>query len=219
MRSFGIFLVLLVAVAGVMPAGVLIDKVPDQGAYWSPLSPNSTYIYADSFVLDTGTNPTATVLGAYLLAESSPSDSPFRFELWGDAGNSPDPNSVLGVTGYLQDSGTDLHLATADLLSPVPLTVGTRYWVIASTVGQTGDTSYQFGGHTQNSIYQDNGTFWYSNDPEGLDFDGQAMLPEMAIYVAGEAGAGPEGAIPEPATLALLGSGLAFMAWRRRRSA
>jgi len=70
----------------------------------------------------------------------------------------------------------------------------------------------KWGGHTQNSIYPDYGTFWYSNDPSGLSFDGRGLTPEMAIYVAGGAGQ-----VPEPATLSLLGAGLGALALLRRR--
>jgi hypothetical protein len=48
-------------------------------------------------------------------------------------------------------------------------------------VGEAGTGQYQVGGHTQNSQHQDNCTFWYSNDPNGVFFDGQNLTPEMAF--------------------------------------
>ena len=61
------------------------------------------------------------------------------------------------------------------------LTPGTLYWFAATTVGLPGSGSYAVGGHTQNSQQNDNCTFWYSNDPNGVNFDGQNLTPEMAF--------------------------------------
>jgi hypothetical protein len=206
--------VFFATLATVSAGVIIIDKVPDQSAYWHPLSGSGTYVYADSFVFTGGPTDVATTLGIYLLMETpSAVGSSIRFELWGDNGNSPDSTAVLGVTGYFQDAGPSLHLATANLVTPVTLLAGSRYWVIGSAVGQTDQGSYQVGGHTQNSIYSDNGTFWYSNDPNGISFGGEALLPEMAIYVAGG------GNIPEPGTFFLLGAGLVSVALLRRRAA
>lgn len=201
--------------AGLPMAGaVIIDKVPDLGGYWQPLDGGGTYVYADSFVFNGVSGTVADVLGVYLKTTEAGTGSQFRLQLLADQSNSPNPGSVLATTGVLQSSSSTLQLVTGTLLTPYSMTSGTRYWVAASTVGLTaGDgTSYQVGGHTQNSIYVDNGTFWYSNDSSGLNFDGQRLTPEMAIYVAGG-----EGAVPEPATLSLLGAGLGALALLRRR--
>ncbi len=201
------------ALSVVAPAAVIIDKTPDAGPFWSPLSAGGTYVYANSFVFTGTTGTMAEVLGAYMLVQGGGTGSPFRFELLGDNSNSPDPFSVLAVTGYQQGSGSTLQLLTDSLLVPYALTNGTRYWVSASTVGQQGGSSYQVGGHTQNSIYADNGTFWYSNSSNGLSFDGQSLTPEMAIYVAGG-----ESAVPEPATSATIAAGLGLLVFLRRRN-
>lgn len=199
--------------AGLPMAGaVIIDKAPDQGAFWHPLDGNGTYVYADSFVFNGVSGTVANVLGVYLRAESEGAGSQFRLQLWGDQSNSPNPGSVLATTGVLQSSASSIQLVTGTLLTPYGLTNGTRYWVAATTVGLSDGVSYQVGGHTQNSIYPDYGTFWYSNDPSGLSFDGRGRTPEMAIYVAGGAGQ-----VPEPATLSLLGAGLGALALLRRR--
>ena len=60
---------------------------------------------------------------------------------------------------------------------------GQRYWFVATCVGEAGTGDFTVGGHTQNSVYPDNGTFWYSNDPPGITFDGQNNTPEMAFEV------------------------------------
>lgn len=195
-----------------LSAGVIIDKGPDQGPYWSPLSAASTYVYADSFVFTGSTGTLAETLGIYMLSQDG-MGSNFRFELLADLSDAPDPNTVLAVTDYQQFNDPDLHLVTGSLLIPYALVNGVRYWVAGSTVGQSGGAGYQVGGHTQNSIYQDDGTFWYSNDAAGMSFDGQGLTPEMAIYVSNSA----PSAVPEPATYACVVAGLAVLALLRRR--
>jgi hypothetical protein len=198
------------------PAAVIVDKSPDVGPYWHPLSGDSTYVYASSFVFNGASGTMVDTLGVYMLfdlQEGGGSPAPFRFELLGDNSNAPDPANVLAVTGYQTFSGTSLQLVTSSLLVPYSLSSGTRYWIAASTVGQQGAGDYQVGAHTPNSIYNDNGTFWYSNDPNGLNFDGTGFTPEMAIYAAGEG----QSAIPEPATMALCAAGLGLLALIRRR--
>jgi hypothetical protein len=69
------------------------------------------------------------------------------------------------------------------LPSALPLIPGNLYWFAATVVGESGTGAYQVGGHTQNSQYPDNCTFWYSNDPAGVAFDGQNLVPEMAFSV------------------------------------
>ncbi|HNY42266.1 MAG TPA: PEP-CTERM sorting domain-containing protein [Bryobacteraceae bacterium] len=200
------------ALAALAPAAVIIDKTPDLGASWSPLSSSGTYVYSNSFVFTGASGTLADTLGAYMLVSGSGTGAPFRFELLGDDSNSPNPGSVLAVTGYQTSDASTLQLITGSLLVPYALTNGTRYWVAASTVGQSGGNSYQVGGHTQNSIYPDDGTFWYSNDSAGTSFDGQVLTPEMAIYVAGG-----ESAVPEPASMATVTAGLGLLAFLRRR--
>jgi hypothetical protein len=69
------------------------------------------------------------------------------------------------------------------VVAPVTLLAGSRYWVIGSTVGQTNQGSYGVGAHTQ-SIYSDNGTFWYSNDPNGTGLAGGFLLGAGLVSVA-----------------------------------
>lgn len=215
MKRVCALVVAIVALASspqISSASVIIDKIPDVGPYWNPIDAGGgTYVYANSFVFTGLTGTMMDTVGVYLRAEGGTGDS-FRFEVYADNGNAPDPSNVLGVTGYQTASNAAVALVTDTLLAPISLTNGSRYWIAASVVGQP-DTGgfYQIGGHTQNSIYPDNGTFWYSNDPSGIVFDGQALTPEMGIYAAGTAQA-----IPEPATLAVFGA-LALGAFGVRR--
>lgn len=196
-------LVGLFALGSAAQADFVLDKTPDQGAYWHPLGGpgGPTYVYTNSFVYTGPSGGLLDTVGVYLLNQGDGPGTMFRYQVYADNGNAPDPTHVLGVSNLMQDGNTSLHLKTASILTPFALTTGTRYWIAASTVGQTDDGGYQVGGHTQNSIYHDNGTFWYSNDPTGMSFVGQAQTPEMAIYAH-------VSAVPEPSTVVLVGLGL-----------
>ncbi|MBK7406141.1 MAG: PEP-CTERM sorting domain-containing protein [Phycisphaerales bacterium] len=189
--------------AGAASAMADITKNPDLGNYWNPLSPNGTYVYADSFVADAGG---VTNLGMWL-DDVGTGGSSVRFEVWGDTGGfGPDAGNVIASTGSLAigaTGGLNYYQANASG-SLIP---GNTYWFAATCVGESGNGSYQVGGHTQNSEQNDNGTFWYSNDSSGFSFDGQRLTPEMAFHV---------GTVPAPASLALVGLG-GLVATRRRR--
>jgi hypothetical protein len=198
-------------------AAIIVDKSPDLGPVWSPLAA-PTFVYANSFVFGGTSGTLMDTVGVYMLNFSGTAGTPFRFEVYADTGsNAPDPTTVLGVTGYQTFASSTLTLVTNTLGAAISLTNSVRYWIAASTVGQTPDGGYVVGGHTQNSIYSDNGTFWYSNDPAGLIFDGTELTPEMAIYASGPDTPPPQG-VPEPASLTIWGLGLlACAAGIRRR--
>lgn len=198
----------LIAFAGSAALAGDIVKPPDQGAFWQPLGPNGSYVYADSFVADE-TGPVDDI-GTWLLSlNGAGAGSNLTFMVLGDAGG-PNPNDVIASTGSLNlGGGTN----TLDFYSAAPtfsgvLTSGNTYWFAASAVGEDPNTgSWQVGAHTQNSVYNDNGTFWFSNDPAGQNFDGQGFTPEMAFSVS---------IVPAPGAFALLGLG-GLAATRRRR--
>lgn len=208
---------LALALAGLVTlpvaADTLIDKPPDQGPYWHPLgnSPSDTRIYASDF-LAPDNDTVVDALGTWLLAYSGgPTFSVIDFEIWATDPNTggPDFDNVIAWTGTMQTDDPTLRLYTMDVIGgPAILNPGDRYWFVANCYDQ-GDPSYgsyQVGAHTQNSVYQDNGTFWYANYPEQGYFDGQGLTPQMAFQVS---------LIPAPGALALLG--LAGLARRRRR--
>jgi len=177
--------VLVVVWSGFASAQVVITKPPDLGDTWQPLSPDGgTYVYADSFEL-TGPDAAPTELGTWLLEVTAPAP-PVRFEIWGEAvGGGPDAGNVLATTGTLSPAadGTLTFFSAPVIGTPAVLSSGTRYWFAATVVGESGTGEYRLGGHTQNSVYVDNGTFWYSNDPAGVSFDGQNLTPEIAFEV------------------------------------
>jgi hypothetical protein len=212
-----------------------VVKPPDIGPYWASIDPSEgTYVYADRFVAPAtetitavgtwlqildggGGNRTAPAGGRPVGTGATPNSA--RFELWASNAGAPDPSSVLGTTGSVTPpvDGT-LRLFQYPLQAPVPLTAGTTYFFAVTVVGESGDTDWQTGGHTQNSVYNDNGRFWYSNDAAGLAFDGVDLLPEMAFaaityqppLIQAIPAAGPLG-------LALLAGAVGFAALRRLR--
>jgi hypothetical protein len=202
------------ATVGAASADVVVTKSPDLGPYWNPLSDNGTYVYAGSFFAPvTGT---VTSLGTWLFTNTAnTAPSTLVFEILGDSGGAPDPTTVLAQTDTLSYDLGALTFESASPTGSAVLTAGLTYWFAASTVGLSwGDSVYQVGGHTQNTEgIIDDGSFWFSNDPAGLNFDGQNMAPELAFSVTLAA------AIPEPVSIALLGAGLAGLGPMRRRRA
>lgn len=191
-------------------AATLIDKPPDIGPYWNPLGNGNTEIYASDFLAPEG-DTVVDALGMWLLALSGGSPhAVVNFEIWGTApGGGPDYDNVIAWTDTMQTEVGTLELYTMGVIGgPATLTPGDRYWFVATgwNQGDPGYGNYQVGGHTPNSVYQDNGTFWYDNSPGDGVFDGQNLTPQMAFQVS---------LIPAPGALALLG--LAGLARRRRR--
>lgn len=200
----------VVLAAGSAALATDITKKPDLGNFWWPLGNNgNTPVYADSFIAPNGdTMPFR--LGTWL-DDLGTGGTNLRFEIWGD-NNGPNPFDVLATTGTVSPSTSGLTYVEAPVLNGAQaLTPGQRYWYVSTAVGEKGGGFFQTGGHTQNSDgIVDNGTFWYSNDPNGISFDGQNLTPEMAFSVQ-------LGAVPAPGVGAVLG--LAGLAAARRRRA
>jgi hypothetical protein len=195
MRLVGISVLACLVGASAM-AQVSVTKPPDVGPYWQPLGlPNGTYVYTSDFVAPSSGSPAS--LGVWLrLIDGAP--PPVRFQVWGTTGGAPNPGAVLATTAAVAHPATDTLTLFTVPVDGVPATLqsGQRYWLVATVVGESGNGSYQVGGHTQNSAYPDNGTFWYSNDSAGIDFDGQNLTPQMAFVVT----LGRQAPEPIPAT-------------------
>lgn len=192
LKSLALVLVALAASASSLSAATVL-KSPNLGSFWQPLSqPGGTYVYANSFVAPT--TGTVTDLGMWLNTFNEDPATDVRFQVWGSVGgnaaNGPDYNNVLATTPALNSFSGPLAFYGTTTSSSSTLTAGQTYWFAATVVGSAGSATYQVGGHTQNSVYNDNGTFWYSNDPLGHSFDGVALTPEMAFRVDMN-GAGP----------------------------
>ena len=170
--------------AGVAMADNLISKFPDQGPYWNPVGNVPTYVYSDCFFAPGGGNNVAATLGTWLSPNGSP-NAVVKFQLWGDAGG-PDCSNVVASTDEFSTGAAGLNLHTLPVTSGGgPLTDGAKYWFVITGwgLGNPNNQSYTVGGHTQNSAYQDNCTFWYSNQDGGCQFDGMNLTPEMAFEV------------------------------------
>jgi len=152
--------------------GTTITKPPDLGPFWFPLSPNGgSYVYSDSFVPQVGGSVSS--LGTWLNTTVQDPTTTIRFQVWGSVNNDPtqgpDASNVIATSAPQSGfSGGLTFYSAAALPGGGTLVAGNTYWFVATVVGSTGNGQYQVGGHTQNSIYQDNGTFWYSNDPNGV---------------------------------------------------
>ena len=209
LKKFALTATLLCASAGALAGSIV--KVPDLGAYWGSLSSSGTYTYADSFIAPT--TGSVTEMGTWLNGGSSNLTFEILGSVGGLGGNGPDAANVLASSGPI-NGGIYNSLTFIDVTSGISsstLIAGNTYWFAATTVGMGGSGPYQVGGHTQNSAgIVDNGTFWYSNDPTGMVFNGQGLTPEMAFSVS-------ISAVPEPETYAMLLAGLGLMGFMSRR--
>ena len=206
-------LVCVVAFAVAASADTTIDKPPDVGPWWHPVGNNAggSFVYADSFIAPDG-DTTVDQLGTWLDAidyYGGPQHSEVALQVWGGGAAGPDWTQVIASTDPFstETAGLNLYVQPVTTLND-QLTPGERYWFVLNGAGY-GDPSYddyKVGGHTQNSVYQDNGTFWFSNDPNGQNVDGQNYTPEMAFQVY---------LVPEPASISLLGLGLLCLLRRR----
>ncbi len=169
--------------AKIVSADTLISKFPNIDG-WSPIGNGGSYVYADCFVAPGGADNIVSSLGSWLSPKGKPI-STVRFEIWGD-NSGPDCGAVIAATAPFSTNQEGLNLHTRPVISGGgPLTPGQRYWFVITAVnlGDPKNSPYAVGGHIQNSVYQDNCTFWYSNAPEGCEFDGVKATPEIAFNV------------------------------------
>ena len=164
-----------------------ISKGPDYGPWWNPLGLAGTAVYADGFYAPGGDDQVAA-LGTWLEALGAGETAGLRMQIWGshEANGGPDCNNVIASTDeFTSDVVGELVLVTMPVTSgEATLVEGEFYWFVSTAVGGNPNAvAYRVGGHTQNSVYNDNATFWYANDPEGCTFDGQGLTPEMAFEV------------------------------------
>jgi hypothetical protein len=191
-------------------AQLTITKDPDIGDYWHPLgaAPNQTPLYMDTFVAPTSGSYNLTSIGIWLDSTNT-AGAELTFKLFDSLNNgTPNTSAILTTSAAQTFVTTGLTLETL-AVTPFALTAGHMYFVGASSTGN-GNGWYYVGGHTQNSEgINDNGAFWYTNDPAQLSGLSGALTPEMAYQVKLQS-------VPEPVSMIALGTGI--VALLRKRS-
>jgi PEP-CTERM motif len=153
----------------------------------------------DSFSTDLGVNLTdfAAVLSLQGIVQGSTT-----FSLYSD--NSQTPGTLISVLGTISDSSLTSSAAIYTISGlNIALDATTRYWILASATG--------------------NAAWWSAADASGTGTAGEFLaanqiFPDsfgpLNMRVIGEVSS----ETPEPGSLALMGTGLALILWRRTRS-
>ena len=210
MRKLILIAAALTMLSSFASAQWMLDKVPDRGPFWQPLGVSpATAIYANSLIYTGPNGQVLTSMGVYIRERSlsGVQGQDLRYFLLANGTNNPTGTILSTSTSDVSTNSATLVALSANM-SPFSMVNGTQYWFAAQAQGNNSNV-YQVGAHTQNSIYSDSGTFWFSNANDFNNWDGQARTPEMAIFV--------NSAVPEPASMAVLGLGFAALAARRRR--
>jgi hypothetical protein len=165
-----------------MALNTVFSKPPNDSGYSVLNADTGSYVYASSFLAPEG-NRLPVRLGSWLQA-SAPGLG-IRFEIWGDDADKPDSADVRATTGSVSPAADETltYFEFPVSGSPPPLTPGGRYWFVVTVVGETGGGVYGVGGHTQNSVYDDDGVFVGSNNPSGTPFDLGPTTPELAYQI------------------------------------
>ena len=194
--------------AATLHAATIYDNGVQSLTYNGAFSGSSKGQYiADDFVLQSGTNTIRDVhwWGYHYLEPSPPADS-FTIQIFADSsGPSGSPTTLTLGTVNAVDTGLDTWADTSvyayDVtIAPITLTAGDIYWI--SIFNSTGNWVWSFDGPgASTAMYQ-------LSDPTWVVFDAR-----MAFTLTNDT------QVPAPATLAMIGIGLAGLSYARRRKA
>ena len=205
----------VIAIALPASADVIFDNgAPDLGeSWWSEVGDN--YQEADDFVLQAGATFLTDVhwWGVYASDQSPQTDS-FTIRLFADDGGAPDTTpfyEVSGIdggrvsTGTYEDGTFEIYSYWADI-APINLASNTTYWIsiLNDTANDTNDNWYW----TTSDSTSGNGAQRFGDGGAWSD-----VGDEFAFYLTGRT------VVPEPASMTLLGLGLAGLVARRRKKA
>ena len=176
-------------------------------------STGSAAIGSDSWIAQsiiTGTNSSGYVLNSVQLLMNAASGSPSGFNVSIYSSLSGLPYNNLGTLVGSDPAAGGLFSYTA---SDLDLSPSTFYFVVVTAATPVAQGAYDWSaangspsvGNQQWTIYD-----FYNSSPDGSSWTGHIRLniPQLGIYAT---------AVPEPATVALAGLGLACLSLLRRR--
>ncbi len=218
-RILGLVLGITLAFASTSPADVIFDNgAPDftTGLFSDPGYPQ---FIVDNFTLDAGSNTITDIhwWGGYAFDNLAPVDN-FTISIYEQVGTNPADSALLDIAvgaATRVDSGFDLgsfdiYEYSVDV-SPITLAANTTYYL--SIVNDTALS-------TDNWYWSTSGTgssedlFFRTSPSDSWLLDGSGIGYEMAFNLTNDNQQQP---VPEPATLSLLGMGIAGLAFRRRK--
>jgi len=214
MRSiFGLTLATVVALVGTTHAGIIYDNgAPDfvDGIASDADFPN---LVVDDFILDPGSNVITDIhwWGIYAFGNTLPDDN-FTISIFEQVAGVP---TVVALHEF--NVGSVGRTNTGDSVYSYDVY---EYWVDIAPITLNANTTYYLGISNNTPLSYDNWYWATSSAGSGNSFGrpdagfGWGTMPnDFAFYLTDDANA----PIPEPATMSLLGMGLAGLAMRARR--
>ncbi len=218
-RILGLILGIAIAFAGTTQADVIFDNgAPDftSGLFSDPGYPQ---FLVENFTLDAGSNTITDIhwWGGYAFTNALPADD-FTISIYEQVGTNPADTAFLDIAvgaATRVDSGSDLggfdiYEYSVDI-APVVLSANTTYYlsIVNDTALSTDNWFWATSG-----VGNSEDLFFRTNPSDSWILDGSGAGYELAFNLTNDNQQQP---VPEPATLSLLGMGIAGLAFRRRK--